>query len=178
MNIRRYVRLLESNIFIVSVIFALILSLLAFRKATLYLVFLMVTAVITYYSKLYHLPFDISPLFFFQIVITKYYGFSYTLAYIPFAYIIPKILAGSGFNWESYAFLAVELVANIPVIFLSSLNLEALGMIAIVMLYFGGLCIGLISKPFFVAALDGIANNLGNLTWFLIFSHLISILLG
>ena len=50
------------------IIFILILFIFA-KKASLYLIFVAVTGILTYIKKLYHLPVDISPLFFLEIVI-------------------------------------------------------------------------------------------------------------
>ena len=161
------------------VVFALlgIFLLFTYKKAAVYLGFVALTAVITYYSKLYHLPFDVTPLFFLEIVITRYYGYEYMLLFILIAYIIPKVVAGSGMNWMSYAFISVSLLANALSLMLTGLSLQTVGYITSVIQYIGGIFVGMVGRPFYIAASDGIANVTNNLLWFLIFSDVVVFLL-
>ena len=81
------------------------------KQWLLYGIFISVTAIIIYYTKLYHLPVDVSPLFFLEITITKYYGLKHTLFYIFLAYIVPKTFAGSNMKFDSYVFIFISLIA-------------------------------------------------------------------
>ncbi|AJF61921.1 TPA: hypothetical protein HA239_02460 [Candidatus Woesearchaeota archaeon] len=167
-------RIIQSKKFRLFLLVAFILVLLLFaKKASFYVLFVGINAVIIYYSKLYHLPIDVSPLFFFEIVVTRYYGITYTLAFILFGYIIPKVLAGQGMKWESYAFVGVSVIANLISLYMTGLSLQTVGFITSILQYIGGIFISLVMKPFVLAAADGIANVTNNLIWFLIFSDVI-----
>ena len=162
-------------IFIIVLIFLMIFFK-QFRKAVLYVFFILITGYITYYSKLYHLPIDVSPLFFLEIVITRYYGIKYTLLFILIAYFGPKMLAGHAANWRSYAFIAVSIIANIVAVYLPNMGIQTLGYLTSVIQYIGGIFITMTMKPFYFAAADGIANVTNNLLYFLIFSEFIVLL--
>lgn len=150
-----------------------VVLLLLFKKAALYLIFLALTAVIIYYSKLYHFPIDISPLFFFEIVITRYYGMQYTLLYVFFGYIIPKTFAGTNMKFDSYAFIAISMLANLFVLLFPGMDLMLVGFITSVFQYFLGVLFSLTMRPFFLAVADGIANITNNILWFFMFSDFI-----
>ena len=152
--------------------FILVLLLFA-KKTSFYLMFIGINAVIIFYSKLYHLPIDVSPLFFFEIVITRYYGLNYTLIFILLSYIIPKILAGQGMKWESYAFIGVSILINVISLYMTGLSIQTVGFITSIFQYIGGIFIGMVMRPFVLAAIDGVANITNNLIWFLIFSDLV-----
>ncbi|MCM2326061.1 MAG: hypothetical protein NDI94_06360 [Candidatus Woesearchaeota archaeon] len=161
-------------IFIVSTILIFFM----FKMIALYLVFIGITAMIIYYTKLYHIPIDISPLFFLEVVITRYYGFSYTLAYVLVAYIIPKTLAGTNMKFDSYMFIAVSMVACLFAYAFPTMPLIYLGLLTSIIQYIGGVIFSMTMRPFFLSILDGIANVTNNLLWFLIFSDLITWILG
>jgi hypothetical protein len=144
-----------------------------FKEAALYLIFLGLTAVIIYYSKLYHFPIDISPLFFLEIVITRYYGMQYTLLYVFFGYIIPKTFAGTNMKFDSYAFIAISMLANLFVLMFPNMDLMMVGFITSIVQYFLGVLFSLTMRPLFLAIADGIANVTNNILWFFIFSDFI-----
>jgi hypothetical protein len=154
----------------------LLLILIFMKKTFLFVVFIALTAIITYYTKLYHVPIDISPLFFLQIVITRYYGLKYTAIFILLGYFVPKIIAGHAANWMSYAFIGLSMLCNLLSVYMGGLSLQAVGYITSVIQYIGGIFITMTMKPFYFAALDGIANVTNNLIWFLIFSDFIILL--
>ncbi len=147
----------------------------SYKKITLYSFFIIITGIIVYYSKLYHIPFDVTPLFFLEIVITRYFGLKYTLIYILLAYVLPKTMAGSGMNVISYAFITVSVVCNFLSLFMTGLGLQTVGYVTSIIQYVGGIFVSMtmVGKPFMFSALDGIANVTNNLLWFLIFSDLI-----
>jgi hypothetical protein len=166
----------KSRLTLIMLILIILLLIFIARRASFYVIFILITGIITYYSKLYHIPIDVSPLFFFQVVITRYYGIGFTLLFVFLGYIIPKLLAGSGMKWESYAFV----ISSLTVSYLSSfiaLPLHLVGYLASILQYAGGIFISMVSKPFFLSAADGIANTVNNLLWFLIFSDLVVFLL-
>ncbi len=150
-----------------------IILFLVFKKAALYLVFIAMTAAIIYYTKLYHFPIDISPLFFLEIVITRYYGMQYTLIYVFLGYIIPKTFAGTNMKFDSYMFIAISMLANLFVLLFPSMNLMAVGFITSIFQYFLGVMFSMTMRPFFLAVADGIANVTNNILWFFMFSDLI-----
>lgn len=163
-----------------TVFLALIAIVLFFkvRRISLYIIFVLITGILTYIKKLYHLPIDITPLFFLEIVITRYYGLGYMLLFILLGYVIPAVLGGGGFKWESYAFVSVSIFCNLISVFMVGLELQVVGYLTSIIQYVGGIFIGMVMKPFFVAAADGIANVTNNLLWFLIFTDLVIFLLG
>jgi len=143
------------------------------KKTFLYVAFTAFTSVIIYYSKLYHFPIDISPLFFLEIVITRYYGIQWTLLYILIGYIIPKTFAGSSMNWMSYVFISIGLIPCIISIFFKTVPLVYVGYASSVIQYIGGVLFQSTLKPMLLSLGDGVANVANNMIWFLIFSDLV-----
>ena len=164
------------RIFIVSIM--LVFLFFTYRKISLYLFFMGVTALIIYYSKLYHVPIDISPLFFLEIVITRYYGMQYTLLYVFTAYIIPKTFAGQNMKFDSYVFIAISMIANVLVLLFPGMPLMMAGFLTSIIQYILGVFFSMTMKPFVLAAADGFANVANNLVWFLIFSDAVVWLLA
>jgi hypothetical protein len=150
---------------------ALILFILT-RKLFLFALFVGITCIIVYYTKLVHFPIDVSPLFFLEIVITKYYKFGYTLLFILLAYIIPKAIAGTSMHFDSYLFILISLISNLVVLFFPMIPLQILGYLTSVIQYIGGAIYQSTFKPVFLCLADGFANVLNNLLWFLIFSEI------
>lgn len=170
-------KILKSKIFQGIVVILVLIIIFRFaKKAAMFLIFTIITYQITYYAKLYHLPFDISPLFFLECVITKFYGLNYTMLFILLSYLVPKALVGGLGNWQSYVFLTIGIIGNLPFILFPSFDLFIGGMIANLILYIGGI-IGqnvLMGKNVFICISDGVANIMNNVVWFLIFSDLIN----
>jgi len=179
MNKEKLIKLIKLNKkkfalgFIVTII-----AFLFYRKAAIYLFFIFFTALIIYYTKMIHFPIDVSPLFFLEIVITRYYGIKYTLFYIFFAYIIPKTFAGSNMKFDSYVFISISMLANLFVMVFPNMPLMQVGFITSIIQYIGGVIFSMTMKPFFVAVADGIGNVTNNLLWFLLFSDFVVFLLG
>ena len=157
---------------------AILLLFFTYRRMSLYVLFIGITAVIIYYSKLYHVPIDISPLFFLEIVITRYYGFQFTLLYVLLAYIIPKTFAGQNMKFDSYVFIAISMIANVFALVFPGMSLMTVGFLTSIIQYFMGVIFSMTMKPFFLAAADGFANVANNLVYFLIFSDLIILILA
>ena len=129
-----------------------------------------------YYQKLYHLPIDLSPLFFLECVITKYYGLSYTLLFVLIAYLVPKAMVGGLGNWISYVFISIGIMGTLPFILIPGFDLMTGGLLGCLILYLGAAIfqsIGL-GKNFIICLSDGIGNILPNIVWFLIFSDVIT----
>ena len=148
------------------------------KKLFVYTLFVIITGIIVYYTKLYHFPIDVSPLFFLEIVITKYYGIQFTLLFIVLAYIIPKTFAGQSMNWISYVFIGISMVSNLFVLIFPSMPLQIAGYLTSIIQYVCGVIFQSTIKPFFLSIGDGIANVLNNIIWFLIFSDLIVLILN
>ncbi len=143
------------------------------KKPFLYLIFLVITGIMTYYKKLYHSPVDFTPLFFLEIVITRYYGFKFLLIFIALGYVVPKLLAGGAMKWDSYAFVSISVICCYISLFMTSLDLQIVGYLTSIIQYIGGVIIGAAVRPLLVAVADGVSNVANNLIWFLIFTDLI-----
>jgi len=156
----------------------LIITFLSAKKTFLYVIFTIFTSIIIYYSKLYHFPIDVSPLFFLEVVIARYYGLQWTLLFILLAYIVPKTLAGSSMNWESYIFIAIGLIPVTVSIFFKQVPLIYVGYASSIVQYIGGVIFQSRMKPLILCLSDGVANVTNNMLWFLIFSDLMVLLLG
>ena len=156
----------------------LIITFISAKKTFLYVLFTVFTGIIIYYSKLYHFPIDVSPLFFLEVVITRYYGLQWTLLFILLGYIIPKTFAGSSMNWESYIFIGIGLVPCAISMFFKQVPLVYIGYVSSVIQYIGGVMFQATMKPIVLCLSDGIANVTNNILWFLIFSDIIVFLLG
>ncbi|MEM2131166.1 MAG: hypothetical protein QXR96_01455 [Candidatus Woesearchaeota archaeon] len=143
------------------------------KKWFVFSVFTILTYYIIYYSKLWHLPLDVSPLFFFGVIITKYYGFQYMILFYLLAYFIPKTLAGQSANWISYIFISISWLSFLTVFIFPTLNLRILGYITSLIQFTLSAMFQSTMKPLFISILDGIGNVLNNLIWFLIFSDII-----
>ncbi|MEM3374764.1 MAG: hypothetical protein QXE31_06150 [Candidatus Woesearchaeota archaeon] len=144
------------------------------KKWFVFGIFTILTYIIIYYSKLWHLPIDVSPLFFFGLVITKYYGYQYMILFYILAYFIPKTLAGQSANWLSYIFISISWLSFLTVFLLpKTLDLRILGYITSIIQFTLAAMFQATMKPLFIAIIDGIGNVLNNLLWFLIFSDLI-----
>ncbi|MBT3720736.1 hypothetical protein HN789_04025 [archaeon] len=170
-------KILKSKIF--QGIVGLIVIILIFRfakKTALFVIFAVLTYQIVYYQKLYHLPIDLSPLFFLECVITKYYGLSYTLLFVLIAYLVPKAMVGGLGNWISYVFISIGIMGTLPFILIPGFDLMTGGLLGCLILYLGAAIfqsIGL-GKNFIICLSDGIGNILPNIVWFLIFSDVIT----
>lgn len=143
------------------------------KKLFVFGIFTIITYFITYYSKLWHLPIDVSPLFFFGVVITKYYGFGYMLSFYLLAYFIPKTLAGHSANWLSYVFVSISWISFLTIYIFPNFDLRIIGYITSLIQFTLAAIFQATMKPLFIAIIDGIGNVLNNLIWFLIFSDLI-----
>ena len=159
--------------------FPLLLLMFIFTKRIfIYSIFTVFTAIIIYYTKLYHLPIDVSPLFFLEIVITRYYGMQYTLLFVLLAYILPKTYAGSNMKFDSYVFISISMFANVFALIFPEMPLLAVGLITSIAQYIGGVIFQTTFKPLMFSVGDGIANVANNILWFLIFSDLIVFVMG
>jgi len=144
-----------------------------YKKRAIYVTFLILNGIIIYYSKLYHFPIDVSPLFFLEIVITRYYGLEWTLLFILLSYIVPKTLAGSSMNWMSYIFISIGLIPVVISMFFKNVPLVYLGYASSVIQYIGGVLFQSTMRPMLLCLGDGVANVLNNIIWFLLFSDVI-----
>ncbi len=152
----------------------LLLLIMLTKKWFVFGVFILLTYIIVYYTKLWHVPIDVSPLFFFGVIITKYYGFGYVLIFYFIGYLIPKTLAGHSANWLSYVFISISWLSFLCVyLFPSSMSLQILGYITSIIQFVLSAVFQSTMKPLLISLGDGIANVLNNLIWFLIFSDAI-----
>ena len=152
----------------------LLLLIMLTKKWFVFGVFILLTYIIVYYTKLWHVPIDVSPLFFFGVIITKYYGFGYVLIFYFIGYLIPKTLAGHSANWLSYIFISISWLSFLCVyLFPNSMSLQILGYITSLIQFVLSAMFQSTMKPLLISLGDGVANVLNNLIWFLIFSDLI-----
>lgn len=156
----------------------LIITFLSAKKTFLYVVFTIINGYIIYYTKLYHVPIDVSPLFFLEIVITRYYGLQWMLLFVFLSYIIPKTMAGSSMNWISYVYISIGFIPCIMSVFFKTVPLVYVGYASSVIMYIGGAIFSTTMQPLILALSDGVANVTNNMLWFLIFSDIIVRLLG
>ncbi len=165
--------------YIIAIVLLLLLFIF-FRETAMFVFFVVLTGTIAYYSKLYHMPFDISPLFFFQIAVTRYYGPGYMLILVFFGYIIPKFAAGGGTNMISYVFILqsslISLMTLLPPF--AGMDLLTLGLITTVLQYIGGTLINLTMKPLMFSLLEGLATATNNLIYFLALSDVVVFLVS
>ncbi|MBN2368797.1 hypothetical protein JXC34_07275 [Candidatus Woesearchaeota archaeon] len=149
------------------------------KMISLYVVFTAMTAIIVYYSKLWHIPIDVSPLFFLGVVITRYYGFQYMMLFYLVAYLIPKTLTGHTANWLSYIFISISWLSFLFVyIAPGSMSLQTMGYLTSIIQFVLSAMFQTTMKPLLISIADGVGNVLNNLIWFLIFSDLIVFLMG
>ncbi len=157
----------------------LILLIMFTKKWFVFGVFTILTYYIVYYTKLWHVPIDVSPLFFFGVVITRYYGFGNMLLFYLLAYFIPKTLTGHSASWISYIFVSISWASFLCVfLFPSSMSLQLLGYITSVIQFTLSAMFQSTMKPLMMSIADGIGNVMNNLIWFLIFSDLVVWILG
>jgi hypothetical protein len=162
-----------------AIAIVLILSLFFKKMITLYIIFTAITYVIVYYTKLWHVPIDISPLFFLGVVITRYYGFQYMILFYTIAYLIPKTLAGHTANWLSYIFISISWLSFLFVyIAPASMSLQTMGYLTSIIQFVLSAMFQSTMKPLLVSLADGVGNVLNNLVWFLIFSDMIVFIMG
>lgn len=173
-------KILKSKIFQGIVILIVIILIFMFAKnAALFVIFVVVTYQIVYYQKLYHLPMDLSPLFFLECVITKHYGVGYTFLFVFLAYLVPKAMVGGLGNWVSYVFISIGILGTLPFMIYPGFDLFTGGMFGCLILYFGAALFqtfGLGMNMIFCLS-DGIGNVLPNVVWFLIFSDVINLIM-
>ncbi len=91
----------------------LIISMLLFRKITIYLLFLLVTATFTYLNYYIRLPFDLSPVLFLSLIISREYSFLFSVIFILLSGILPMILAGGSFDHTTIFYLSLIIIINL-----------------------------------------------------------------
>ena len=95
----------------------IILLMLIFKKISVYFMLTFFTAFFTYVNYYVKLPFDISPVLFLSLIISREYSFILSAVFIILSGIIPMILAGGSFDHTTLFYLSIILV----VCFMSSL---------------------------------------------------------
>jgi hypothetical protein len=162
-----------------AIFFFIALSFFFKKRITLYVIFTALTTVIVYYTKLWHVPIDVSPLFFLGVVITRYYGFQYMILFYFIAYLIPKTMAGHSASWISYIFISISWLSFLFVyIAPSSMSLQMMGYLTSIIQFVLAAMFQTTMKPLLISLADGVGNVLNNLVWFLIFSDFVVFLMG
>jgi hypothetical protein len=101
------------------------------RLLSLFLFFIIICGAFSYFQATFRMPIDFSPTFFFSIIISIQYGIFYPLLFIPFAGILPSILAGGELGIGAFMFMGSFIIAGIAAkLLIGSVGLVAAGIIA------------------------------------------------
>jgi hypothetical protein len=103
----------------------------SFRMVSIFLLFIAICGGFSYIQGMLHLPIDFSPTFFLSIMISIEYGIFYPLLFIPFAGILPSILAGGQVGAGAFLFLGAWMISGIAAkLLLPTVGLLFAGIIA------------------------------------------------
>ncbi|MBD3202790.1 hypothetical protein GF327_00715 [Candidatus Woesearchaeota archaeon] len=90
----------------------LIVSMILIRKITMFFVLTLIASVIVYFNYYIRLPFDLSPVLFFSLVITREFSFIFSAVFIIISGIIPMILAGGTFDHTTIFYTSLIIGIN------------------------------------------------------------------
>lgn len=99
------------NYFLLFSLFLIILMII-FRKIGMFLFLSIITAIFTYVNYHIKFPFDLSPVLFLSLVISREYNFTFSIAFIILTGIFPMILAGGSFDHTTLFYLSLIIVVN------------------------------------------------------------------
>jgi hypothetical protein len=104
------------------------------RMVGIFLIFILICGAFSYFQGQFHIPIDLSPTFFFSIIISIRYGIFYPILFIPFAGFIPAMLAGGEIGIGAFMFMgSFVLVGIVAKLLIGSLGLITVGIIAAVL---------------------------------------------
>ncbi|MFH0874645.1 MAG: hypothetical protein V1859_01820 [archaeon] len=117
-----------------ALIFAIILILLIlfFRKTAIYFILVLLTSAFVYLNYYIHLPFDLSPVLFLSLIITREYNFFMSILYIFVAGILPMVFAGGSFDHTTIFYLSIIIAVNFISIFFISVSFIIAALILII----------------------------------------------
>lgn len=99
------------NYFLVFSIF-IFLMMFFLRKIAIYLLLVFLTAVFTYINYHIKFPFDISPVLFLSLVISKEYNLLFSILFIFLSGVLPMIFAGGSFDHTTIFYLSIIFLVN------------------------------------------------------------------
>jgi hypothetical protein len=96
----------------------LVIFMILFRKAFIYLLFTLLAALFVYLNYYIRLPFDVSPILFLSLVISRQYSFLLAIIFIFVAGILPMVFAGGSFDHTTIFYLTLIIMINLTNTFL------------------------------------------------------------
>ncbi|NTV24065.1 MAG: hypothetical protein HGA85_06890 [Nanoarchaeota archaeon] len=105
---RRRFRLTNFLAFMVIFLIGMIL----FRRIAVFFIISLVVAVSTYFIYSVKLPFDLSPVLFVSLIISRQYSVMPAAVFIAISGIIPMILAGGSFDHTTLFYVSVRILVN------------------------------------------------------------------
>jgi hypothetical protein len=129
------------------------------RKVVIYPVLCAVAiglAYVNYYSRL---PIDITPIFFFSVIITFNYGFLLSALFVLVAGVLPRFLAGADMSFDGVFYIFLNLLTNLVLIMIAPADVILYGFIASIFYFlsasfFSGLVNSEVFKEFLVALIN------------------------
>jgi hypothetical protein len=83
-----------------------------FRKIAGFLLISLIVMVITYFNYSFKLPFDITPVLFVSLILSREYNLVYSIIFLMIAGIIPMVLTGGSFDHTTLFYLSVRIIVN------------------------------------------------------------------
>ncbi|MEM4397722.1 MAG: hypothetical protein QW757_03820 [Candidatus Woesearchaeota archaeon] len=124
------------------------------RKIGMFLFLTIITAIFTYVNYYVKFPFDLSPVLFLSLVISREYNFLFSIAFIILTGIIPMIFAGGSFDHTTLFYLSIIFLVNYVNTKLKFLNFIVAFLILIflhhILAFFGSLSFGNNPKKEFI----------------------------
>ncbi|MBN2368689.1 hypothetical protein JXC34_06720 [Candidatus Woesearchaeota archaeon] len=96
------------------ILFALliILFMIFFRKIAIFFVLTFLTSVFVYLNYYIKLPFDVSPVLFLSLIISREYSFLLGFLFIISSGIVPMVIAGGSFDHTTLFYLSIIILVN------------------------------------------------------------------
>ncbi|MEM3374551.1 MAG: hypothetical protein QXE31_05005 [Candidatus Woesearchaeota archaeon] len=120
----------------------------------MFLFLTIITAIFTYVNYYVKFPFDLSPVLFLSLVISREYNFLFSIAFIILTGIIPMIFAGGSFDHTTLFYLSIIFLVNYVNTKLKFLNFIVAFLILIflhhILAFFGSLSFGNNPKKEFI----------------------------
>ncbi|MEM4397967.1 MAG: hypothetical protein QW757_05085 [Candidatus Woesearchaeota archaeon] len=90
----------------------LIILMIFLRKIAIFLFFTIITAIFTYINYHIKFPFDLSPVLFLSLIISREYSFLFSIAFIIVTGIVPMVFAGGSFDHTTLFYLSIIFLVN------------------------------------------------------------------
>ncbi|MEM2131203.1 MAG: hypothetical protein QXR96_01640 [Candidatus Woesearchaeota archaeon] len=82
------------------------------RKIAMFFFLTIITAIFTYVNYYIKFPFDLSPVLFLSLVISREYSFLFSIAFILITGILPMVFAGGSFDHTTIFYLSIIFLVN------------------------------------------------------------------